>query len=129
MKKLQFPIMLFLLACMNTLYAYDGITLYGAEISTNDRYNSNGDRLTSVRDILRQDRANYYVYNLIDRYDQPDGFFNIKSNRDLFGTAQIRIQPALARQILGNEPVSISVFVLTPNLIDVEAGLPNPNAD
>ena len=39
-------------------YAYDGLDLYGCVISDKDRYNSKGVRLTKVRDILAQDRAN-----------------------------------------------------------------------
>lgn len=111
------------------LLAYDGIEFYGAKISMNDRYNSNGERLTTVRDILRQDRANYHRFNIRDDADQYDSYFSSKQNREIFDTARINISPGLARRILGNSPVYITVFVLTPNRIDVEAGLPTPGVD
>ena len=35
-------------------------TVYFTVLNKNDYYNSNGEHLTSVADILRQDRANYH---------------------------------------------------------------------
>ena len=129
MKNIKIIILFFLLTLSSSIFAYDGITYYGAEITQSDRYNSNGQRLSSVREILRQDRANYYVYGTSSRLDQPDGYFKSKSNRGIFDRAKITISPSLASSIISGGPVLISVFVLTPNLIDVQAGLPNPNAD
>jgi hypothetical protein len=54
---------------------------YTARLSPADHYNSNGVRLQSAAAIIRQDRANYYVYRIRDREDEPDSFFSIKSNR------------------------------------------------
>jgi hypothetical protein len=54
---------------------------YTARLSPADHYNSNGVRLQSAAAIIRQDRANYYVYRIRDNEDEPDSFFSIKSNR------------------------------------------------
>jgi hypothetical protein len=54
---------------------------YTARLSPADHYNSNGVRLHSAAAIIRQDRANYYVYRIRDSEDEPDSFFSIKSNR------------------------------------------------
>lgn len=131
MKKIRLTLLLFfLLIFTNSIYAYNGITFYGAEISANDRYNSNGVRLTSVRDILRQDRANIQLSHVKDKYDDYNSYFASKQNREMFGTATITISPELAQKIVNsNEPVLITVFVLTPYDIDVQAGLPTPGVD
>jgi hypothetical protein len=54
---------------------------YTARLSPADHYNSNGVRLHSAAAIIRQDRANYYVYGIRDSEDEPDSFFSVKSNR------------------------------------------------
>jgi hypothetical protein len=54
---------------------------YTTRLSAQDHFNSNGERLTSAAEIIRQDRANYYVYGLRDSEDEPDSFFSSKSNR------------------------------------------------
>src|SRR5580698_3701854 len=45
---------------------------YTARLSERDHYNSNGQRLRSAAAIVRQDRANFYVYGLRDSEDEPD---------------------------------------------------------
>src|SRR5580692_11223720 len=54
---------------------------YTARLSPADHYNSNGVRLHSAAAIIRQDRANYYVFGIRDSEDEPDSFFSVKSNR------------------------------------------------
>jgi hypothetical protein len=54
---------------------------YTARLSPADHYNSNGARLHSAAAIIRQDRANYYVYGIRDSEDESDSFFSIKGNR------------------------------------------------
>jgi len=129
MLKSKLLLMLISLIFTTCIYAFDGITFYGAEITDNDRYNSSGERLTSVRDILRQDRSNYYLFHIRDRYDQGDNYFYSKRNREIFDTARISINPRLANKIVGNGTVLITVFVLTPDQIDVQEGLPTPGVD
>jgi hypothetical protein len=55
---------------------------YTARLSPADHYNSNGVRLHSAAAIIRQDRANYYVYGIRDSEDEPDSFFSVKKNRE-----------------------------------------------
>ena len=57
------------------------IESYTARLSPRDHYNSNGVRLTSAAAIIRQDRANFYVYGMRDSEDEPDSFFSNKGNR------------------------------------------------
>jgi hypothetical protein len=58
------------------------IETYTARLSPADHYNSNGVRLRSAAAIIRQDRANYYVYGIRDSEDEPDSFFSVKRNRE-----------------------------------------------
>jgi hypothetical protein len=55
---------------------------YIARLSARDHFSSKGERLQSAAAIIRQDRANYYVYNLRDEEDEPDEFFASKANRE-----------------------------------------------
>src|ERR1700693_2280130 len=57
------------------------IESYTARLSARDHFNSNGERLRSAAAIIRQDRANFYVYGLRDSEDEPDSFFSNKGNR------------------------------------------------
>jgi hypothetical protein len=57
------------------------IESYTARLSARDHFNSSGQRLREPAAIIRQDRANYYVYGLRDPEDQPDSFFSVKANR------------------------------------------------
>src|ERR1700720_3419525 len=61
----------------------DFIESYTARLSPRDHFNSNGERLHSAAAIIRQDRANYYVYGLRDPEDEPDSFFSKKEDRAL----------------------------------------------
>ena len=54
---------------------------YIARISTKDHYNKRGNKLTKVADILQQDRANFWKYNIRDSEDTPDNYFFTKENR------------------------------------------------
>jgi hypothetical protein len=58
------------------------IDSYTARLSERDHFNSNGQRLASAAAIIRQDRANFYVYGIRDPEDQPDSFFSRKANRE-----------------------------------------------
>jgi hypothetical protein len=54
---------------------------YIARLGPADHFNSNGERLTSAAAIIRQDRANYYLFGKRDPEDQGDAFFASKENR------------------------------------------------
>lgn len=54
---------------------------YYARLSADDHFNSSGERLSSAAAIVRQDRANVYVYGKRDSEDDLDEYFNSKANR------------------------------------------------
>lgn len=109
------------------LQAYDGLDLYSCRISAQDRVNSRGDRLTTLRDMLSQDRANYHKFGKRDQVDESDTSFTTTASRRLFQSAKIRISDSLMRRILAGENINLSVFLLEKNLIDVQEGLLDPN--
>ncbi|TWF53315.1 hypothetical protein [Neorhizobium alkalisoli] len=57
------------------------IESYRAYIGRDDLFNSSGVRLTKPWQIIRQDRANFYVYGIRDRDDEADTFFADAANR------------------------------------------------
>ncbi|AYD01007.1 hypothetical protein [Neorhizobium sp. NCHU2750] len=57
------------------------IDSYRAYIGHDDLFNSKGVRLTQPWQIIRQDRANFYLYGIRDRDDEPDTFFADANNR------------------------------------------------
>ncbi len=57
------------------------IDSYYARLSERDHFNIHGERLRSAAAILRQDRANFYVYGKQDAEDESDNFFSDKANR------------------------------------------------
>lgn len=56
---------------------------YTAFIGPQDLFNSRGQRLTSAAAVIRQDRANYHRFGLIDPEDTGDTFFGDARNREL----------------------------------------------
>lgn len=85
---------------------------YVARLGAADHFNSNGDRLTSAAAVIRQDRANFYVFNKRDPQDQGDTFFASKENR---ATLEQQLEsgqstPAVLAEILNGTPlVQVSV--------------------
>jgi hypothetical protein len=55
---------------------------YIARLSARDHFSSKGERLQSAAAIIRQDRANFYIYDIRDPEDEPDAFFANKGNRE-----------------------------------------------
>ena len=98
--------------------AFDGITYYNTVITRQDRFNSYGDRLHSVRAILRQDRANFHKFGNGDMGDEYEGFFKNERNRNMFNSARLRISPELARRIKHGPPVRVRIYVY-PGEIEV----------
>ena len=112
-----------LLLLFGSAVAYDGLTLYTAVITKSDRHNSKGNRLKSVRAVLRQDRANYCwrQRNNLSRGDAD--YFCVAHRRNMFDSAKLRIHPRLADRIVyGRRSVTVCVFVLTHRLIEVIPG-------
>lgn len=83
---------------------------YSATLSEGDHYNSAGDRLTSVSQVLRQDRANYHDIGG-DAGDSGDqGAFGSKGKRALFDRARIKLEGVSASEIINGTPeVSVRV--------------------
>ncbi|WP_018605088.1 hypothetical protein [Uliginosibacterium gangwonense] len=81
-----------LLMCLPAAgFAKDYLCTYQARISNADKYNSAGEPLkksgsdvATVAAILRQDRANFHVFNKRDSEDQTDCVFDEKKNREIF---------------------------------------------
>lgn len=83
---------------------------YVAYLSEKDHYNSNGDRLKSVADILRQDRANYHK-GRGDRADEDDGgIFSTTEGRAKFEYYAIVLQGVRAASLIA-EPQRVWVHV------------------
>jgi len=57
------------------------IDTYTTHIGDKDKYDNNGKRLVEAREIVLQDRRNYYDFNIRDPNDRQDRFFNSKTNR------------------------------------------------
>jgi hypothetical protein len=83
------------------------IESYVARLSARDHFNSNGQRLTSASAIIRQDRANYYVYGIRDPEDDADSFFASKENRALLETLldHGRSTPAAIERVVNGTPL------------------------
>ncbi|MBK5968973.1 hypothetical protein CCR91_09370 [Thiorhodovibrio winogradskyi] len=108
-------------------HAYDGLDLYDCVISDQDRFNSKGVRLTSVRQILAQDRANYHRFHRRDARDAGDRTFVTAEQRKLWQSARVDVDPALREKILNGDKVAITVFVFTPDWIELREGFIPPN--
>jgi len=86
---------------------------YTAQISDADKYNSSGVYLAnsynkaSVAGILRQERANFYVYGIRDHYDTADCTMNQKNQRAIFERLlnNSRIPPNFIRQVIDGNPI------------------------
>jgi hypothetical protein len=80
MKLLTYSIGLLALASTNAIPA-KACESYVARLSAADHFNSRGERLSSAAAIIRQDRANFYLFGKRDAEDEDDAFFASKDNR------------------------------------------------
>ena len=87
-------------------------TVYFTVLDKNDYYNSNGERLTSVADILRQDRANYYKGQRGPRDEDDGGIFATKEGRSKFDTYAIVLENVSASDLIKGRQTTIVVRVL-----------------
>lgn len=83
------------------------VDTYTARLSAADHFNSSGARLTSAAAIIRQDRANLYVFGLGDPEDEEDSFFAGKANRARLERMLDRgsFSPSARRAILDGTPL------------------------
>lgn len=90
------------------------IDTYKARLSKQDHYNSSGEELISAATIIRQDRANFYVFGKIDPEDEYDNFFKDKANR-------ARLEKMLSRGSISDSDAE-SIMKGTPLIrIDIHA--------
>ena len=99
-------------------YADDYLCSYSARISYADKHNSNGASIannysnSTVAGILRQDRANFYVFNKRDREDKKDCIFHSKAARaNMQKSIAAGSIPQYAKQIIVDENPLINVDV------------------
>ena len=83
------------------------IESYIARIGPDDHYSSQGVRLKSVAEILRQDRANFHRFSRGDPEDQYDSYFRRASHRSYIARYYRHgiIEPGLASEILYGDPL------------------------
>ncbi|MEI6707323.1 MAG: hypothetical protein WCK96_09345 [Methylococcales bacterium] len=112
MKKIMFLISLLLLSPL--IYAEEPLVeSYTAKLSSEDHFNSDGQRLKNVADIIRQDRANYHKFNVRDNEDNGDSFFADKDNRERIPTMLKKghIDKETQKIILNGTPVvSVNIY-------------------
>ncbi|MCX7068050.1 MAG: hypothetical protein NTW85_10210 [Methylococcales bacterium] len=118
MKKIIVLIGLLLLSPLS--YAEETLVeSYTAKLSSEDHFNSDGQRLKNVADIIRQDRANYHKFNVRDNEDNADSFFADKDNLERIPAMLKKghIDKETQKSILNGTPVvSVKIY---PNYIDI----------
>lgn len=100
-------------AAQSPVYGKELIAAYVARLSETDHFNSRGDRLTTAAAIIRQDRANYHLFNRRDPEDENDVFFARKANRarlERLLETDDRTSSALRRIINGTPLVRIEIY-------------------
>ncbi len=102
LKKLLAVLML-LLPMLSLAQEYT--TVYKARLSEKDHFNSSGQRLKKVMDILRQDRANFHVFNVKDAEDESDEMFKNKEIRSNMENMVVSISAETENAILNGTPV------------------------
>ncbi|MDD1606388.1 MAG: hypothetical protein LUP96_06810 [Methylococcaceae bacterium] len=105
MKKIMWFMGLLLLSPLS--HAEPLVDSYTAKLSSEDHFNSDGQRLKSAADIIRQDRANYHKFNIRDGEDQGDSFFGDKDNRERIPAMLKKgsLDKATQKSILNGTPV------------------------
>ena len=85
---------------------------YTAYLSKKDRYNSNGERLTSVADILRQDRANFHKGRRDPADGDDGGIFATAAGRAQFSSYSIVLEALDAADLINGVQKGIMVRVV-----------------
>ena len=99
------------------------IAEYTARISPGDRVNSQGDSLTTVAAILRQDRANFHRFDGADPEDEADTDFSTQEERGRFERMIQRgqVSAETRRAILNGTPL-IRVQIFSEHIVVSVAG-------
>jgi hypothetical protein len=85
------------------------LEVYVARLSSQDHYNSNGERLRTAAGIIRQDRANYHEFGKRDGEDTNDSFFASKANRARLEQLLLRghTTRGVSNEIVNGEPLIV----------------------
>jgi hypothetical protein len=113
MKKIILLMSLLLVCPLSYAGADEPLESYTARLSADDHTNSDGKKLTTVAEIIRQDRANYHKFNLRDAEDTADSFFaNAKNRERLAGMLKKgHIDKETTKSILSGTPVvTVNVY-------------------
>ena len=88
------------------------LAVYRARLSAQDHVSSSGARLTTVNDILRQDRANWHRFHRPDVEDEGDPLFGDMAARARFDRLSFRGSDDDARAAIlhGTPLVEVSVY-------------------
>lgn len=78
--------------------------IYKARLSEKDHFSSSGKQLKTAAAILRQDRANFHVFNIKDAEDESDDTFKDKVSRENMGQT-IAISKKIEKAILNSTPL------------------------
>ena len=110
--------------------AFSGLTFYSTRLSWYACYNSKGNKLKNLAQILRQERVLFHKIfkQSIISPNQSEAFFNLAPNRKIFSSAKIVIPKKLAARIKRCEPVDYTVYAYSKNKIRVRKGLINTQA-
>lgn len=120
-----------LLALAVPAVADDYLCSYTARLSKEDKYNSSGQLIAknysnnTVAAVLRQDRANYYVYGKASREDEGDCVFSNKNARAKMQSylASGSIPEYARRIIIDNTPlVQVDVYSQHVEVTIIEDG-------
>ena len=120
-----------LLALAVPAVADDYLCSYTARLSKADKYNSSGQLIAknysnnTVAAVLRQDRANYYVYGKASREDEGDCVFSNKNARAKMQSylASGSIPEYARRIIIDNTPlVQVDVYSQHVEVTIIEDG-------
>lgn len=97
-----------LTAMVGTAKADQLLGTYVARISDNDHHASDGYRLDTAAQMVRQDRANWHKFGRGDAEDEDDGFFGSTSSRanlERMLNKGSAMNQATRRAIVNGEPV------------------------
>jgi serine/threonine protein kinase len=89
-------------------YPQTPLFVYRTRLSAQDHLSSTGARLTTIPDILRQDRANFHRFGKADPEDESDPLFADARNRNFFDSLTFR--GTREAFIQGTPLVEVAVF-------------------
>lgn len=81
---------------------------YVARLSDNDHFASDGYRLDTAAQVVRQDRANFHRFGTGDFEDEDDGWFrtaNARARMEQMLNRSGAMTQATRRAIMGGEPI------------------------